>query len=106
MGSILESRFRQLVRRAGLPEPVSQYDVFDGDEFVARVDFAFPDFGVVIEVDGEERHTGRSPRKHDARRDRRLIALGFSPLRFYWDDVHMNPEAVARDIREVIGRTA
>ena len=105
-GSILETRFRQLLRRAGLPEPVSQHEIYDGDELVARVDFAYPEFGVVIEVDGEERHSGRSPRKHDARRDRRLAALGFIPLRFHWDDVHKIPEVVARDILAVIRRPA
>jgi hypothetical protein len=105
-GSILETRFRQLLLRSGLPKPVSQYEVYDGNELVARVDFAYPDFGVVIEVDGEERHAGRSPRKHDARRDRRLFALGFYPLRFYWDDVQNNPGAVARDVREAIRRPA
>ena len=106
VGSILETRFRQLLRRAGLPEPVTQYEVRDGAEFVARVDFAYPDFGVVIEVNGEERHVGRSPRKHDARRDRRLVALGLRPLRFHWDDVHKSPDAVARDIQDVIRRPA
>jgi hypothetical protein len=104
VGSILETRFRQLLVGAGLPKPVSQYEVYDGAQFVARVDFAYPDLGVVIEVDGEERHAGRSPRKHDARRDRRLIALGFSPLRFYWDDVRSNPEAVVSDVRDAIRR--
>lgn len=106
VGSILETRFRQLLRRTGLPEPVSQYDVYDGDELVARVDFAYPELGVVIEVDGEERHAGRSPRKRDARRDRRLVALGFRPLRFHWDDVHEDPAAVARDLLDVIRRPA
>jgi hypothetical protein len=62
VGSILETRFRQLVRRAGLPEPVTQHEIHDGDELIARVDFAYPQHGIVIEVDGEERHTGRSPR--------------------------------------------
>jgi hypothetical protein len=106
VGSILETRFRQLLSRAGLLKPVSQYEVYDGEALVARVDFAYPEFGVVIEVDGEERHTGRSPRKHDARRDRRLIALGFYPLRFYWDDVQNNPEAVGRDVGDAIRRPA
>jgi hypothetical protein len=106
VGSVLETRFRQLLRRTGLPDAVAQYEVYDGGEFVARVDFAYPEHGVVIEVDGEERHAGRSPRKRDARRDRRLSALGFRPLRFHWDDVHKSPEAVARDIEDVIRRPA
>jgi hypothetical protein len=106
VGSILETRFRQVLRRAGLPDPVPQYEVYDGDEFVARVDFAYPEYGVVIEVDGEERHVGRSPRRRDARRDRRLVALSFRPLRFHWDDVRDDPETVAGDIRELIRRPA
>lgn len=106
VGSILETRFRQLVRRAGLPEPAAQYEIHDGQEFIARVDFAYPEYGVVIEVDGEERHTGRSPRKRDAQRDRRLFGLGLHPLRFYWDEIHRTPEAVARDIAAAIRRSA
>jgi hypothetical protein len=106
VGSILETRFRQLVRRAGLPEPASQYEIYDGDEFIARVDFAYPGFGIVIEVDGEERHTGRSPRKRDVQRDRRLSAMGLHPLRFYWDEIHRTPEAVARDIATAMRRPA
>lgn len=104
--SILETRFRQLLRRAGLPEAVAQFEVYDRGEFIARVDFAYPEFGVVIEVDGEQRHSGRSPRKHDVRRDRRLSALGFRPLRFHWEDVHKDPEGVARDIAAIIRLSA
>jgi very-short-patch-repair endonuclease len=106
VGSILETRFRQLLHRAGLPEPASQYEVRVGGELVARVDFAFPELGIVIEVDGEERHTGRSPRKHDARRERRLVALGFRVLRFHWDDVHKAPTGVAREIAALIRQSA
>jgi type IV secretory pathway VirJ component len=32
--------------------------------------------------------------------------LGLNPLRFHWDDVHRNPEIVARDILAVIRRPA
>jgi Protein of unknown function (DUF559)/Transcriptional regulator, AbiEi antitoxin len=105
-GSILETRFAQLLRRAGLPQPVSQYEVHDGSDFVARVDFAYPEFAVVIELDGEERHTGRSSRKHDARRERRLVALGFRVQRFHWEDVNNDPDSVVRDILDLIRRPA
>jgi Protein of unknown function (DUF559)/Transcriptional regulator, AbiEi antitoxin len=104
--SILETRFRQLVRRAGLPEPVAQYEVHDGDTLIARVDFAYPELGLVIEVDGEERHASRSSRKHDARRERRLVGLGFRVLRFHWDDIHKYPDDVLRDIAALIMRSA
>jgi hypothetical protein len=104
--SILETRFRQLLGRAGIPQPVAQFEVSDGDKLIARVDFAYPEFGVVIEIDGEERHAGRSPRKHDARKERRLVRLGFRVLRFHWDDVRDAPAEVADEILEVIRRPA
>ncbi len=106
VGSILETRFRQLLRQARLPEPVSQHEIYDANEFVARVDFAYPDFGVVIELDGEERHAGRSPRRRDARRDRHLVGLGFRVLRVYWDDVNKTPDQVACEIAALIPRSA
>lgn len=102
VGSILETRFRQLLRRAGLPEPVAQYEVYDGREFIARIDFAYPELSIAIELDGEERHAGRSARKGDARRERRLVRLGFRVLRFHWDDVHQTPDEVVQDISAFI----
>ncbi len=104
--SILETRFRQLLRRAGIPAAVAQYEVYDGNQFVARVDFAYPEFGVAIELDGEERHTGRSPRKRDAQRERRIVELGFRVLRFHWDEVNKTPDDVAREIAALIPRSA
>jgi Protein of unknown function (DUF559) len=105
-GSILETRFLQVLRRAGLRSPVPQYEINDDGDFVARVDFAYPELAVVIELDGEERHSGRSSRMHDARRERRLVALGFRVLRFHWEDVNSNPDAVVRDITNLIRRPA
>jgi len=106
VGSILETRFRQVLRHAGLPEPAVQFEVHERGKLIGRVDFAYPEHGIVIEVDGEERHTGRSPRKRDVRRDRRLSALGLHPLRFYWDEVHNDPDTVVRDIRDALRRSA
>ena len=39
--------------RAGLPTPSAQYRVFDGDGFVARVDFAWPELRLALEYDGD-----------------------------------------------------
>jgi hypothetical protein len=106
VGSLLESRFLQLVSQAGLRHPVAQYEVHDGDELVARVDFAYPELKLAIELDGEERHAGRSPRKSDARRERRLVRLGYRVLRFHWDDIRRTPGDVAREIADFVPRSA
>lgn len=46
-----EQRFLRLLRRAGLPEPATQVSV---NGF--RVDFYWPDFGLVVEIDGLRYH--------------------------------------------------
>ena len=44
--------------RGGLPKPLSQYAVVDGHgRTVARLDFAWPEFGVFLEFDGKEKYT-------------------------------------------------
>jgi len=63
--SPLERKVWRLIREAGLPEPVRQYEIFDGPHFVARVDFAYPAHKLVIEADGYRYHTGRRAWEHD-----------------------------------------
>lgn len=50
---LLEPRMARLLRTAGLPEAEFQFDVRDLlGRFVARVDFAYPEFRLFLEVDG------------------------------------------------------
>ena len=55
-GSDFEVRLLQALRRASLPAPVRQHEIFDGSDFVARVDFAYPHAKVAIEADGYRFH--------------------------------------------------
>lgn len=50
--SPLESWMRWVVRQLGLPPPLLQVDVLLRGIFLGRVDFAWPDLGVVLEADG------------------------------------------------------
>jgi hypothetical protein len=47
-----ESRLRIHMALAGLPSPVPQFEVRVHGEFLARVDFAWPDLKVAVEYDG------------------------------------------------------
>jgi very-short-patch-repair endonuclease len=85
--SFLETRFLQLVRSVGLPEPVSQFQIRLSDTAGVRVDFAYPDWKVAIELDGARYHSGALARRRDRHRDNRLSALGWRVLRFDWNDV-------------------
>ncbi len=96
--SVLETRFLQLVRSAGLPEPVAQFHVKLGDA-VVRIDFAYPDRRIAIELDGAAYHSGELARRRDRRRDTRLGNLRWRVLRFDWDDVTRAPEYVLGQIK-------
>jgi hypothetical protein len=39
---MFETLIERLLRKAGIEMPVRQYEVWDGDEFIARIDFARP----------------------------------------------------------------
>jgi very-short-patch-repair endonuclease len=96
--SVLETRFRQLVRGAGLPMPTPQFEV-SANGFRARVDFAYPHLRLAIELDGAAHHSGRSAHRRDRDRENQLVALGWRVLRFTWDDVSERPDVVIRCVQ-------
>lgn len=91
---LLEPRFARLVRRHGLPMPAFQIWVAPG----IRVDFAYPDLMVAIEVDGfGTRRTPADLDAHDARQNE-LVLLGWTVLRFSWKQVVKQPDSVAKQL--------
>lgn len=97
--SVLETRFLQLVRSAGLPEPVPQFQVKLVDGAVVRLDFAYPQLKVAIELDGSLYHSGVAKKKRDRQRDNQLGTIGWRVLRFDWDDVTRTPDDVLATMR-------
>jgi very-short-patch-repair endonuclease len=85
--SLLETKFLQLIRAAGLPEPIPQYEVRLRDGTIARVDFAYPERRIAIELDGAAYHFGDVAERRDRRRDNQLGDVGWYIRRFDWDDV-------------------
>ena len=104
--SLLERRFLDLARRGGLPAPVVQYEVWESGRFVARIDAAYPELKIAIEVDGYGPHSSPEAFQRDRTRQNRLVALGWTVLRFTWDDVVRRPAEVARIIEEAIRRAS
>jgi len=96
---VLEPRFARLVRIAGLPAPVFQHRV---GRF--RVDFAYPELMIAIEVDGFGPHSGARAFQSDRERQNMLVGLGWIVLRFTWADVVKRPDHVARTIANAIGQ--
>ncbi|HYU39868.1 MAG TPA: type IV toxin-antitoxin system AbiEi family antitoxin domain-containing protein [Acidimicrobiia bacterium] len=94
--SLLETLMVQLVRRVnGLPDPARQFEVVDQDgSFVARVDLAWPELCLFLELDGQH-HKGQPV--YDARWETAVVAAtGWLPGRFTWHEVVRIPASTTR----------
>jgi very-short-patch-repair endonuclease len=102
---LLEPRMSRLLRSHGLPKAAFQYWVTVGGKRY-RIDFAYPDQMIAIEVDGEEGHVSKRERQRQVTRQNDLVGAGWTVLRFTWDDVVLRPDVVARRIRQALTRPA
>ena len=69
--------------------------------FLGRVDWYFPELRIVVECDSFLWHGAWHRRKRDLRRDRRLVAAGYTVLRFSWEDLTDLPDQVIVDLVDV-----
>lgn len=93
--TVLERAFFSLYRTASLPIPQRQVSIYDEDGFIARVDFAYPDAKVVIELDSLRHHVGSANFEADRMKRNRLVAAGWTVLELTWDRRHDQPAACA-----------
>lgn len=104
-GAITESHLErltlELIRNAGLPEPVCQARIARRGTFVARVDFLYPDHDVIIEVSGHRWHRSAEQLDHDTRRRRELTALGYRVFEFTYRQINRSPGLLIDLIRSL-----
>jgi very-short-patch-repair endonuclease len=98
---MLEPVMANLLRDYDLPVPVFQFPLRIGTRS-CRLDFAYPDLRLAIEVDGWSAHGDASAFRADRARDSELSAMGWQCLRFTWDDVIGRPGWVASIIKATI----
>ena len=103
--SELETRFLQVLRAAGVLQPVRQHRVKLPDGGSVRLDFAYPDKVLFIETDGYDPHRSRRAFVRDRRRENQVVLLGWKPLRFTWVDVVLRPEEVADEVATALARS-
>ena len=90
-----------------LPQWVQQYAIRLGDGRSVRLDAAYPEARVAVELDGAAFHGSRQARERDLRRDTALAALGWVVLRFSYARLMADPEGCRREIEAVVlGRLA
>jgi very-short-patch-repair endonuclease len=101
--SRLEQRFLPLARAVGLPLPQTQVWL-NG----YRVDFFWPDLGLIVEADSLRYHRTAAKQTADLRRDQAHTAAGLSTLRFTHWEVFYEPdhvrETLATTFRWIAGR--
>jgi Protein of unknown function (DUF559) len=100
--SPLETIARRLFRRSSVPTPIKQYPVTESGQFLGRVDFAYPDYKIAIEVVGWDFHSGKRGWKRDLRRRTSLESRGWMVLEFTWDEVVNQPDFVIETIRRAL----
>lgn len=99
--SHLERRFLAITHSLSLPVPQTGLYV---NGF--RVDFFWPQLGLVIETDGLRYHRTAAQQARDRLRDQTHIAAGFTSLRFTHAQVTFQPAYVRSTLRRVCRRLA
>lgn len=92
--SFLEREFLRLLDANGLPKPDCQQVVGRAGDRLVRVDFRFPGTRVVVEVMGYRYHRSKAQMARDAERLNALVAEGYQPYQFTYDQVMTGAEAV------------
>ena len=113
--SVAETRTRLLCHDHHIPAPELQYEVrLASGELVGRVDFAWPDHGLILEFDGREKYFGlRRPGEtvedvivRERRRESRIIEVtGWRIIRLTWSDLE-RPAETARRILRMLAQVA
>jgi very-short-patch-repair endonuclease len=100
--SWLELEFLPFLRRHGLPRPRLNVWLEVGGKSI-QVDCLWPG-AVVVELDGFAAHGTRVAFREDRARDRRLRVAGYGVTRIAPEQLDEEPEALAADLRALLGR--
>lgn len=93
-----EGDFHDLLRRAGLPEPIFNARLFAGDVLIAVADAWWPEARVAGEVDSREWHLSPDDWERTLRRHARMGAHGIVVLHFTPGQIRDEPARVVADI--------
>ncbi len=89
--------FMLLLDDAGLPEPAVEYWV-RGDRWRYRLDLAYPERLLAIELDGKDKHLTDEAFEADPVRDNRLCLAGWDVLHYTWHRFVDAPVDVVREV--------
>lgn len=99
--SRFETRLNRLLLTGGLPA-LRQFTVWNGGEFVARVDFCYPDAKLIVEADSYRWHSGKRAWQRDMERRNQLTELGWQIIHITWEDLTRRPQETLTRIRALL----
>ena len=102
MQSDLEARVLAEITDQGLPAPETQHPVMVGRGRRIRLDFAWPEARVALEIDHPFWHDGADQSHADKQRDRQLIALGWRTPRLTSFDVERGLRSAVSEIGSIL----
>jgi very-short-patch-repair endonuclease len=79
-------------------------NVLDEAHHVAEVDLAWPELKLCVQFDGRRIHRTRAAFVRDRKQDRALVRLGWTVVRYPWDDVVHEPDTVVEDLVRILSR--
>lgn len=102
--SAAERLAERLLQQAGIGGWVANFPIREGGGFVGVGDFVFRRVKLVIEIDGWAFHVTPDRFQADRQRQNRLVAAGWTVLRFTWRDLTQRPDYVISTIRAMLAR--
>jgi very-short-patch-repair endonuclease len=100
--SPLEAKFLPFLRRHRLPRPRLNDWITVGERRF-QVDCHWAGAGQIVELDGWQAHGTRTAHREDRARDRVLRVAGYAVTRITWAQLDDEPEAIAADLRRLLG---
>jgi very-short-patch-repair endonuclease/predicted transcriptional regulator of viral defense system len=93
-----ERLLRALLRKAGLPQPLSNQPLLGHP-----VDILWPEQHLIVEFDGFQWHGHRAKFETDRARDAKLVAAGYRVIRVTWRQLTETPLVVIANIARALG---
>ncbi|HYO61558.1 MAG TPA: DUF559 domain-containing protein, partial [Actinomycetota bacterium] len=101
--SPLEARCARLLARSRLPAPRRQHEVLVAGRR-RMLDFAWPDAGVALEIDGYRWHSSRGAWETDRARNSELRRAGWTVIHATHDDLERGFDRVVDELAVLIAR--
>jgi hypothetical protein len=104
--SALEKLFASQGRRRRIPVPSPQHSIYDERGFIARVDYAYVEARIAIELDSVQHHLNREAFESDRRKRNRLKLAGWLVLEFTRRMIKTEPDTVFGQISAAVAERA